>query len=56
MSDHPSTTRAGHYAPSGGQPVFSRTLLKQTRAWLKSREKEAQAREAKTAETHKGEA
>jgi hypothetical protein len=34
--------------------VFSRTFLKQTRAWLKRREKEAQAREAKKAESHEG--
>lgn len=38
MSDHPAKTRADNYPH--GQPIFSRTLLKQTNAWLKRRGKE----------------
>jgi hypothetical protein len=60
--EHPARSRADHYAAAGGQPVFSRTLLKQTREWLIRREREQREREraqqeARTAaEPTKGEA
>jgi hypothetical protein len=47
MSDHPATTRAGHYRRSGGQPVFGRTFLKETKAWLRKRERERAKAEAR---------
>jgi hypothetical protein len=40
VSEHPATKRANNYACAGGQPYFTRTLLKQTRKWLKQRERE----------------
>jgi hypothetical protein len=47
--EHPATSRAGHYAVSGGPPVFSRTLLREVRAKQKRVERERAQAEARMA-------
>lgn len=45
MSEHPATKRANNYASVGGQPYFTRTLLKETRKWLETRRREREENE-----------